>query len=85
VGLKFCGGCRAGYDRVGLVKSIGERLAGKIEWVAANSEEAEEILIVSGCRTACAKPDSAADRPVRYITNPEDAEEWIAEMHKRIP
>ena len=85
MGLKFCGGCRAGYDRVGLAKSIEERFAGKIEWVAADSGDAEEIIIVSGCRTACAKPDSAADRPVRHITSPEDAEQWIAEMHRRIP
>lgn len=84
MGLKFCGGCRAGYDRVGLVRSIGERLAGKIEWTAADSGDAEEILIVSGCRTACAKPDSASDRPVRPITGPEDAEEWITEMQKKI-
>ena len=85
VGLKFCGGCRAGYDRVGLARSIRERLAGKIEWTAADSEDAEMIVIVSGCKTACAKPDSAADRPARYITSPEDAEQWIAEIHKRIP
>jgi hypothetical protein len=85
VGLKYCGGCRAGYDRVGLVKSIGERLAGKIEWTSADSKAAKEILIVSGCKTACAKPDAAAERPIRYITSPEDAEEWMAEMHKRIP
>jgi hypothetical protein len=85
VGLKFCGGCRAGYDRVGLVRSIGEQLAGKMEWVAADSGDAEEILIVSGCKTACAKPDAVADRPTRYITSPEEAEPWIAEMHKRIP
>lgn len=84
MGLKYCGGCRADYDRVCLVRSIGERLAGKIEWTAADSGDAEEILVVSGCRTACAKPDSAAGRPVRYITGQEDAEQWIAEMDQRI-
>jgi hypothetical protein len=56
-----------------------------MEWTAADSEDAEEILIVSGCRTACAKVHSEADRPLRYITSPEDAEGWIAEMHRRIP
>jgi len=85
VGLKFCGGCRAGYDRVALVRSIGRRLAGKIEWTAAESPDAEEILVMSGCQTACAKLDCAAGRPIHHITGPEDAEQWIAEMGRRIP
>jgi hypothetical protein len=83
--LKFCGGCRAGYDRVGMAASIRERLAGTIEWIAADSGDAEELIVVCGCKTACAKPDCAAGRPVRFITSPEDAEQWIAEIHHRIP
>ena len=79
------GGGPQGWREVGWRHRIRERLAGKIEWTAADSEDAEMIVIVSGCRTACAKPDSAADRPVRYITSPEDAEQWIAEIHQRIP
>ena len=82
VGLKFCGGCRAGYDRVGLVNSIRERLADHIEFVAADSEDAEEILIVTGCSTACAKVDAATDLPTRYIKSQEDAEQWIADKLK---
>jgi hypothetical protein len=84
VGLKFCGGCRAGYDRVGLVNSIRERVADKIEFVAADSEDAEEILIVTGCSTACAKMDAPLERPTRYITGPDEAEQWIAEIRERI-
>jgi hypothetical protein len=83
-GLKFCGGCRAGYDRVGLARSIRERLAGKIEWIAADREDVEEILIVCGCKTACVKLDATADLPVHHITSPEEAERWIAGIHKRI-
>ena len=45
VGLKYCGGCRAQYDRVGLVTTLRERLADDVEFVAADSEDAEMILI----------------------------------------
>jgi hypothetical protein len=55
-----------------------------MEWTAADSDDAEEIVVVCGCKTACAGPDWAAGRPVRHITGPEDAGQWIAEMHRRI-
>jgi len=74
-GLKYCGGCRAQYDRVALVDDLRKRLAGTVEFVAADSEDAEEILIVCGCPTACAKVEST--RPARYVKSPQDAEHWI--------
>jgi hypothetical protein len=80
VGLKYCGGCRAGYDRVALVDSIRERLAQEVEFVAVDSEDAQMILIVTGCSTACAKLDNVSDLPIRYITSAEDAQRWMAEI-----
>jgi len=80
VGLKYCGGCRAGYDRVALVDSIRERLAQKVEFVAADSEDAQMIVIVTGCSTACAKLDNVSELPIHYITSPEDAERWLAQI-----
>jgi hypothetical protein len=35
---------------------------------------------VTGCSTACAKLDNVSQVPIRYITSPEDAERWVAEM-----
>ena len=81
VGLKYCGGCRSGYDRVGLVKAVRERLGKKVEFTAADDEGAEMILIVTGCATACAEV-TGLDRPVRYITTPAEAERWIQDMEK---
>ena len=83
VGLKYCGGCRAQYDRVGLVDTLRERVAEKVDFVAADSEDAEMILIVSGCSSACTKLDAVRDLPIRYVTSPEDAERWITEINAR--
>ncbi len=80
IGLKYCGGCRAGYDRVDMVDSIRERLAQKVEFVAAHSEDAQMILIVTGCSTACARLDNVSELPIHYITSAEDAERWMAEI-----
>jgi 4-hydroxybutyrate CoA-transferase len=82
VGLKYCGGCRAGYDRVSVVDSIRERLAQEVDFVAVDSEDAQMILIVTGCSTACAKVEATTDRPTQYIKSQEDAEQWIADKLK---
>ena len=80
VGLKYCGGCRAAYDRVELVGALREQLADRVEFVAADSEEAEMILVVSGCSSACTRMEAGRDLPVRYVTNMADAERWITEI-----
>jgi hypothetical protein len=80
VGLKYCGGCRAGYDRVSVVDSIRERLAQEVEFVDVDNEDAQMLLIVAGCSTACAKLDNVSQVPIRYITSVEDAQRWMAQI-----
>jgi hypothetical protein len=80
IGLKYCGGCRAAYDRVALAASLKERLTSRIEFVGAKNTEAEMFLIVTGCKTACAKVDDHGRHTVCTITGPEDAERWIEEI-----
>jgi len=84
VGLKYCGGCRSGYDRVEMVEASRQRLGTRVAFVAADSEDAEAILIVSGCSSACTKVDVAGDRPTRYTMSLEDAEKWIVEMQETL-
>lgn len=80
VGLKYCGGCRARYDRVEAVGSIRRRLEGVAELIAPESEDAEMILIVTGCPSACASRNFEGGRMIRYVTSPEDIEQWMKEM-----
>ena len=51
--VKFCGGCNPEIDRGSVVQRIREELAGEALWVSGE-EEADFLLIVNGCRTACA-------------------------------
>ncbi len=80
VGLKYCGGCRAQYDRVAVVKRMKEALQAQVEFVSPGSREAECILVVTGCKTACADIAMFSDCRVRFITSEEDAAIWIEEQ-----
>jgi len=83
IGLKYCGGCRAQYNRVGVVKHMKKALEDRVDFISPDSKEAEYTLVISGCKTACADITEFSDRPVRFITSEEDAEVWIEEEKKR--
>ena len=82
VGLKYCGGCRPGYDRTAAVKDIGEQLGDGFELTGADDEKAELILVVTGCKTACVDTTALPDKPLRFISSSEDAQRFKEEMKK---
>jgi len=84
IGLKYCGGCNPGYDRVALVKHIQESLHGKAEFVSPESEDIVLILAVQGCSTACADLSAFQGLEIQTITNIEGAEKFIKEIRKQL-
>lgn len=82
MGLKYCGGCRAGYDRVGVMKAIQEDLSGVVEFVRFDDERIDAVLVVTGCPSACARIDlpGLESLPVHVVTNPDQARQWAREM-----
>ena len=80
VGLKFCGGCNARYDRTKMVRLIRDELDGIIEFVPPDDKNAEFILAVEGCKTACADLKPYSGKPIRIITSEEQGEELIREL-----
>ncbi|MDA8140052.1 MAG: hypothetical protein M0036_15495 [Desulfobacteraceae bacterium] len=84
VGLKYCGGCNPNYDRVALVAYLRQRLAGQIVFVRYDQPEAEMILAVEGCPTACADLASFEHLPVFIIKRPSEAEEFIMYVENRL-
>jgi len=84
IGIKYCGGCNPGYDRVALVKQIEKSLQGKVEFVSPESQDVALILAVQGCSTACADLSAFQGMEIRTITNIEGAEKFIKEIRKRV-
>ena len=74
IGIKYCGGCNPDYDRVALVEQIAERLKGRAVLVPAGRADADLILAVQGCETACADLSPFEGKEVCVITGPEAGE-----------
>lgn len=68
IAMKFCGGCNPEIDRGALALGVREELAGRVLWVPGD-EEAELLLIINGCRTACAdQAETRAGRPAVVVS-----------------
>ena len=83
IGVKYCGGCNPGYNRVALVRHIQESLRGEVEFVSPESEGVALVLAVEGCSTACADLSAFQGLEIWKIANMEDAEKFMAEMKAR--
>jgi len=54
--VKYCGGCNPEINRVGLVESLKEEIEKKglrVNFVGQDTENADLLLLVNGCRHAC--------------------------------
>jgi len=67
--IKFCGGCNPVIDRGLVAQKVREELSGGASWVSAE-EEPDFLLIINGCRTACADtPEIRSGRPVAIVSS----------------
>jgi len=80
IGVKYCGGCNPGYDRVELVEQLEKRLEGTAMFVSPEDEEIDLILAVEGCTTACADLSPFEGKRIIVMTCPEDGDRFVAEV-----
>ena len=77
VGIKYCGGCNPGYDRVALAGYIQKSLHGRVEFVPLDSEGIDLVLAVEGCKTCCADLSAFEGTPIHFISQIEDAGKFL--------
>jgi hypothetical protein len=70
-------------DRSDAVNHMKVTLKGRVKFISPESEEAEYVLVITGCKTACADIAPFSNRPVGFIISEEDAEVWIEEEMQR--
>ena len=65
--IKFCGGCNPLIDRGQIARSVRENLTGLVRWVSAE-EEADLLLIISGCLIACIDRPEITEKAAEYLS-----------------
>jgi len=83
IGIKYCGGCNPNYDRGALVSKIEDQLPQQILWVSPE-ENADLIIAVQGCPTACADLSPFDASKVFQIKDEADLQPLIKKLKSAI-
>jgi tRNA G26 N,N-dimethylase Trm1 len=54
-----------------------------IEFVSPDDGDADMVLVVAGCSTACVDIEPFGSLPIRFIKSREEADTFIEEVKKR--
>lgn len=74
IGIKYCGGCKTTYNRVEYVnKLINDFPENNFEPIKDNVNY-DIILVVNGCKTACANHETLIAKKKILLNSPEDFE-----------
>jgi hypothetical protein len=83
IGVKYCGGCNPGYDRGLPASKIQNQLSKKVLMVSPE-EEADVIIAVQGCPTACADLSPFEESNILHITDTGDLQPVIERLNREI-
>ena len=71
IGLKYCGGCDPGFDRVEFFRRLQATAGECIEWHAVDDQGCDAVLLIAGCARAC--PQEGAELAAyRMVTVSDD-------------
>jgi hypothetical protein len=57
VGIKYCGGCNPGYERVEMIHRVQFRINNQFLFLSHDEPDIDGLVLVSGCHRACAGKD----------------------------
>jgi hypothetical protein len=64
------------------VEEIKKRMGDAIRFVSPDDAEADMVLVVTGCQTACADIKPSVTRPIFFVTSRDDVDTFIDEVKK---
>lgn len=74
IGIKYCGGCKTTYDRVKYVNKLTKNYPENNFEPVKDGASYDVILIVNGCKTACANHEALVSGNKIFLNSIEDFE-----------
>ena len=68
IAIKYCGGCKSRYDRVGVVNKIKDNFPEIQFCYLKDTDEYDGLIVVEACDIACAEIEVKDDMDVLQIT-----------------
>jgi len=73
IGIKYCGGCNPGYERVEMIERVQFRFNDQFLFLRYDEPDIDVLVLMSGCHRACAGKDlNTAKIPLCLVTGEND-------------
>jgi len=84
IGVKYCGGCNPGYERVEMIERVQFRFHDRFLFLRHDEPDIEVTVFMSGCHRACASRDfNSTEIPYCSITEENDFDtlmDWLKSL-----
>ncbi len=78
IGIKYCGGCNPGYERVEMIERVQFRFNNRFLFLRHGDPDIDVLVLMSGCHRACASKDlNPAEIPNCSVTGENDFDNLI--------
>jgi hypothetical protein len=78
IGIKYCGGCNPGYERVEMIQRVQFRFNDRFLFLRHDEPDIDVLVLMSGCHRACAGKDlNTAKIPLCSVTGENDFDNLI--------
>jgi len=87
IGVKYCGGCNPGYERVEMIERVQFRFNDRFLFLRHDEPDIEVLVLMSGCHRACAGKDlNPAEIPYCSITGENEFDtltNWLKSLDQK--
>jgi len=72
IGIKYCGGCNPRYDRTSSIRKLMDEYKSILFETAKDNVHYDMVLVICGCKSACANHDKLIGLKKIIITDEND-------------
>lgn len=87
IGVKYCGGCNPGYDRVEITERVQFHFNNRLSFLRHDEPEIDLLIFISGCHRACAGQNLTASKiPSCSVTGEDDLDKlvnWLKSLDQK--
>jgi hypothetical protein len=87
IGIKYCGGCNPGYERVEMIQRVQFRFNDRFLFFRHDEPDIDILVLMSGCHRACAGKDlNTAKIPHCSVTGENDFDtliNWLKSLNQK--
>ena len=86
VGVKYCGGCNPGYERVEMIEGIQLQFNNRFLFLCHDDPDIDGLILMSGCQTGCAEDLNTTRIHSCSVTGEKDLDhliDWLKSLDQK--